>query len=278
MDKRILIEVFGRVLLICIFVYTEELTPFFREIQPEEMWLYKNPRTTSFVPSPLLWMLVALAQITIIVVGIIRKDKLDTMYALLGINLSTFLNGIVTNVIKNIVGRPRPDFFYRCFPDGIYREGMKCTGKLDVIIEGRKSFPSGHSSLAFASLGFLTWFLCGKLQPFTSVGRGQSWRLILTFFPMFLALCTALSRTCDYHHHWQDVTVGSLMGLSFSYLSYRQYYPPVSSEDCHTPYACQTLQTLHKSASSKDFNNGQKIPTSPAPQYDSYMDSASKII
>ena len=32
----------------------------------------------------------------------------------------------------------------------------------------------------------------------------------------------AISRTADYHHHWQDVVVGSLLGLSVVWMVYRQ--------------------------------------------------------
>lgn len=46
----------------------------------------------------------------------------------------------------------------------------------------------------------------------------------------------AVSRTCDYHHHWEDVTIGSLIGLSVSYYVYRQYYPSIFSGHCHRPY------------------------------------------
>lgn len=60
---------------------------------------------------------------------------------------------------------------------------------------------------------------------FKDKGRGQSWRLLISSMPLFGALLVALSRTCDYHHHWQDVFVGSLLGIGIGVLSYRLYFP-----------------------------------------------------
>lgn len=92
-------------------------------------------------------------------------------------------------------------------------------------------------AVSFASMTFLTLYFLGKLHVFTEKGRGQSWRLCVSLVPILVALAVAVSRTCDYHHHWQDVLVGSSIGITLAYLCYRQYYPPLGANSAHRSYA-----------------------------------------
>jgi len=240
-NGRFWCDVFVRVFLLAVFVKLEKSDPFLRKIHPEELWLYKNPISPSYVPTELLWPIVIFLPLGLFFfVFLFRQSILDFTQAVLSFSLALVLNGNITTLIKLIVGRPRPDFFYRCFPDGVSNPEMVCSGDVDIITEGRKSFPSGHSSFAFTSLGFISFYIAGQLGVFNHKGRGLNLRLLTFLLPLLFALSIALSRTCDYHHHWQDVLAGSLLGLSISYSLYRQYYPPLDDASAGISYAAQT--------------------------------------
>ncbi len=117
--------------------------------------------------------------------------------------------------------------------------------------------------------------MAGKLGVFNEKGRGQSLRLLASLLPLLAALTVALSRTCDYHHHWQgkltppfsrrrfysilflyffvvhtDVLCGSLLGLFLAYFCYRQHYPPLDSPEADVPIVVSNPLLLDTSSNS----------------------------
>jgi membrane-associated phospholipid phosphatase len=64
---------------------------------------------------------------------------------------------------------------------------------------------------SFAGLGFLAWYLAGKITAFDR--KGHVAKLCIVFLPLLTASLVAVSRVDDYWHHWQDVFGGAIIGL-----------------------------------------------------------------
>ncbi|KAJ7740744.1 PAP2-domain-containing protein [Mycena maculata] len=179
----------------------------------------------------------------------------DLHNGLLGLILGLSMTGSITQFTKLTVGRPRPDLLDRCQPipgsvDPVFglSNATICTTPIGsaLMLDGFRSFPSGHSSLSFAGLGFLAFYLAGKLHLFDH--RGYAAKAWVSLVPFAGAALVAISRTMDNRHHWQDVLVGSILGTVVSYFTYRQYYPSLASEVSHRPYAPRITQedmTIH---------------------------------
>lgn len=108
---------------------------------------------------------------------------------------------------------------------------------LKCIKKGRRSFPSGHSSNAWVSFLWFSLFLWGKMKAFAPAFKKQSIRLVPGFLVMIFPIYTAISRTQDYRHHWEDVFVGSIIGISCAIFGYRHYFPSLSDNDCNLSYS-----------------------------------------
>lgn len=244
-------------LLVVIEVVLNVIEPFHRFVGKDMLTDLSYPLQDNTVPIwavPIVAILLPMA--IILVYYFIRRNVYDMHHAILGLLFSVLITGVITDAIKDAVGRPRPDFFWRCFPDGkgVFHpvtSNVMCTGVKSVIKEGHKSFPSGHTSWSFAGLGFLALYLSGKVRVFDR--RGHVAKLCIVFLPLLVAALVAVSRVDDYWHHWQDVFAGALIGLTVASFCYLQFFPPPYDVDGWGPHAY--FQMLAESRNGAESSN-----------------------
>lgn len=110
----------------------------------------------------------------------------------LQIILSFLYAGLLAQLIKRIVNRPRPAEYF------IHLQ-QKSIAVTDATVWGGHSFPSGHTTTAFALLAILLYYY-----------PKSSW----LFFPISIASMVAYSRIYVVAHFPEDVIVGAWLGLS----------------------------------------------------------------
>ena len=165
----------------------------------------------------------------------------DLGAACLGQFLAFLTTGIATDLVKLAVGRPRPDFLARCFPHGVPAEvpledGFPACEEPGApgVKDGYKSFPSGHASLAFAGLGFLSLYLVHSFR--LRRGAGRPWRRLAATLPWLGALMVGVSRVHDYRHNPSDVLAGAALGTFTAVTVARQTFAPPSSWTYAAPH------------------------------------------
>ncbi|KAI8937442.1 hypothetical protein NX059_005164 [Plenodomus lindquistii] len=167
------------------------------------------------------------------------KDRLwELNCGILGLGLSVGAAFVITGALKNAIGKPRPDLMSRCEADPKKIAAVRaveytlatidiCTQKDDYILQdGFKSFPSGHSSVSFAGLFYLSIYLAGKLHVMDA--KGEVWRTFIVMVPALGAALITGTRIMDARHHPFDVLSGATLGIFVAWVSYRQYFPPVT--------------------------------------------------
>ena len=199
---------------------------------------------------------------------LLQRAVWESNAGLLGLAVSIAGAFFLTQGLKDISGQPRPDFLARCVPDltklgqGVqsgyggrleeaysYYNSTICTQTdTKFLNDGFAAFPSGHSSISWAGMLYLTLWLAAKLglnlpripaaTPQIQDARQQGdltrasaaappiWSLVLTGIPVSGAFYIATSRYADYHHFAFDIISGSLIGIFFALLGYYMYQIP----------------------------------------------------
>ncbi len=112
--------------------------------------------------------------------------------------LSFLLSGLLAQSIKRIEERPRPGLYFQN-PDVIHRVD-------DVLLKGKNSFPSGHTTTAFATFSLLAFASRNKF---------------VQFLYFAIAVTVGYSRIYLGQHFTEDVLMGAAVGfLSSFFLSW----------------------------------------------------------
>jgi len=125
------------------------------------------------------------------------------------------LTGFFTLFMKSLAGRQRPNFLSQCVPNVALCVNNQCTydactGETHAISEAYKSFPSGHTSVMFAGMMFLSLLTWQLTKPRVT---GNVLAMLCAGLPILAGVYVGISRTQDYKHHREDVLVGGITGI-----------------------------------------------------------------
>nr|XP_026493668.1 putative phosphatidate phosphatase [Vanessa tameamea] len=146
-----------------------------------------------------------------------QKDKTDAAKQKTLIWYKEYLYGFLINLtfvqcLKFIVGSPRPHFFDTCSPKeettceaSEYVSSYTCT-KAHWLNQSDRSFPSGHTSLAFHAGIFIIYYLYRRAS---NVRPTHAVQLLCAAAMVFCAV----SRMTDHRHHWWDVLAGVVISI-----------------------------------------------------------------
>lgn len=232
-------------------LFGSNITPRFHEFLLDDISLmnsYKGEELTA-IPIPIL-VLISLGIPIIIIVSLsafrkslsLQRRLWDIFCGLLSLCGSQVTQLTITILLKNICGLPRPDLISRCLPSvsvlpfGQLATIEICTNDdLPLLMDGFRSFPSGHLLTVFCAMVLVSLNICGKLQVFDR--RGISSHVILVILPLLLACFVACTRISDNRHFLRDVIGGSIIGSTVAIFFYYQYFPSIFNlENCGRAY------------------------------------------
>ena len=177
------------------------------------------------------WLLIVLTFflpfLIIAVAGVTSLVKNDLHSGVCSLFFAIGSTEFITSFVKLYAGYFRPNFYSYC---DFSEDTFTCNSDSPTP---RKSFPSGHASIAFCSMTLLTLFFYGniglhrRLSPLCpreqrSAADYCKKRIlsVIAALPMFLAVFIAASRVHDDMHHPADVVGGAVIGISCALFGY----------------------------------------------------------
>lgn len=135
-----------------------------------------------------------------------------------------FFGGASVQVISQgatfTIGRLRPNFIDVCVPDVNctspelqfkYITNYTCMGTSpEKILDSRRSFPSGHACYS----AFAAFYMVFYIQRRWNIKGSHFLKPVVQLGCIVLCWATSLSRIHDNQHHWSDVAVGLILGIT----------------------------------------------------------------
>jgi diacylglycerol diphosphate phosphatase / phosphatidate phosphatase len=158
-------------------------------------------------------------------------------WALAALLMTLGLSEGLTQTIKMVVHRKRPNFYALCGFDPTATTPT-CRASANAIREAQWSFPSGHSSLSACSAVFLMWYLVSKVmtvpqQPqqrrlwWWTVSRKRMVGALIVAVGIGWTMVVGISRLVDHWHHPSDVLAGWCLGSLVATTVFHLYYYPL---------------------------------------------------
>lgn len=151
----------------------------------------------------------------------------DVNNATIGLLYGLISAAVFQVFLKWLIGGLRPHFLAVCQPDitrianqydakgykELYFTRDICTGDTDLIDDSLESFPSGHTTAAFAGFVYLYLYLNAKLKVFSNY-QPAMWKLVAIYAPILGAVLIGGALTIDEFHNWY------VMGPKYTNQSY----------------------------------------------------------
>ncbi|RMZ11266.1 hypothetical protein D0862_03009 [Hortaea werneckii] len=202
---------------------------------------FAYPLRREVVPIWAATLLASLAPIAVILIMQLRiRSFWDAHNAIVGLLYSLITAAVFQVFLKWLVGGLRPHFLAVCKPkipindskasgngfDGVMYDRSWCTGDKNEIEDSLESFPSGHTTAAFAGFVYLYLYLNAKLKVWSNYHPAY-WKLIVTYIPILGAVLIGGALTIDEFHNWYDIIAGAAIGTVMAVSAFRMVYASV---------------------------------------------------
>ncbi|PBP25980.1 hypothetical protein BUE80_DR003046 [Diplocarpon rosae] len=201
---------------------------------------FAYPLRNEIVP---IWAAALLASLVPIFVFLVMQIRIrsfwDVNNATIGLLYSLITAAVFQVFLKWLIGGLRPHFLTVCKPNvpitgeetgnglrQIMYDRTICTGDESEIDDSLESFPSGHSTAAFAGFVFLSLYLNAKLKVWSNYHPAM-WKLLAIYAPILGATLIAGALTIDEYHNWYDCLAGAIIGTFMAFSGYRMVYASI---------------------------------------------------